>query len=83
MVDIISTTKTCLQKHVLTDQLSVQLEIAQIKDKVQHQDKKQDSQNKNIEIIFRYLDELQNKLVEINKPRKRLVLNPNGNKAKF
>ena len=59
-------------RHLLTDQLSVRLEIADIKDKLLHQDKKQDSQNKNIEIIFQYLDELQNRLVAIDKPKKKI-----------
>lgn len=63
-------------RHVLTDQLSIRLEIADIKDKIQHQDKKQESQNKNIEIIFRYLDELQNKLIEIDKPQNKIGFKP-------
>ena len=63
-------------RHLLTDQLSVRLEIADIKDKLLHQDKKQDSQNKNIEIIFQYLDELQNRLVAIDKPKKKIGFKP-------
>ncbi|MES2651700.1 MAG: ORF6N domain-containing protein [Bacteroidota bacterium] len=61
---------------VLTDQLSVRLEIAEIKDKIQHQNKKQDNQNKNIEVIFQYLDELQNKIVEIDKPQNKIGFKP-------
>jgi len=45
-------------RHLLTDQLSIRLEIAEIKDKLEQQNKKQDNQNKNIEIIFQYLDEI-------------------------
>lgn len=63
-------------RHLLTDQLSIRLEIAEIKDKLQYQDKKQDSQNKNIEIIFQYLDELQSRLVEIDKPQKKIGFKP-------
>jgi hypothetical protein len=63
-------------RHLLTDQLSIRLEIAEIKDKLQHQDKKQDNQNKNIEIIFQYLDELQNKLDVIEKPNKKIGFKP-------
>ncbi|MBC7616121.1 MAG: hypothetical protein H7202_08650 [Pedobacter sp.] len=54
----------------------IRLEIADIKDKLLHQDKKQDSQNKNIEIIFQYLDELQNRLVVIDKPKRKIGFKP-------
>lgn len=63
-------------RHVLTDQLSVRLEIAEIRDKLQYQGKKQDNQNKNIEIIFQYLDELQNKVEKIDKPQNRIGFKP-------
>ncbi len=63
-------------RHVLVDQLAIRLEIAEIKDKLQRQDKKQDSQNKNIEVIFQYLDELQDKIVEIDKPQNKIGFKP-------
>lgn len=59
-------------RHVLTDQLSIRLEIAEIKDKIQNQDKNQQSQNKNIEILFQYLDELQIKVLETNKQHNKI-----------
>ena len=63
-------------RHLLTDQLSIRLDIADIKDKLLHQDKKQNSQNKNIEIIFQYLDELQNRIVSIDKPKMKIGFKP-------
>ena len=63
-------------RHLLTDQLSVKLDIADIKDELLHQDKKQNSQNKNIEIIFQYLDELQNRIVSIDKPKMKISFKP-------
>ena len=52
-------------RNLLTDQLSVKLDIADIKDQL-----------KNIEIIFQYLDELQNRLVAIDKPKKKIGFKP-------
>lgn len=63
-------------RHVLTEQLSIRLEIAEIRDKIQHQNKKQDNQNKNIEVIFQYLDELQDKVIEIDKPQNKIGFKP-------
>jgi hypothetical protein len=51
-------------RQMLTDTLSIKLEIEDIKKKLQNQDK-------NIEVVFSYLDELINKQ-EDQKPRKRI-----------
>jgi len=59
-------------RHILTDQLSIRLEISEIKDKLNCQNIKQDNQNKNIEVIFQYLDELQNK-IEVTVPQKKEI----------
>ncbi|SFG63088.1 hypothetical protein [Pedobacter insulae] len=63
-------------RHLLTDQLSIRLEIAQIRDKLQLHDKKHVSQNKNIDIIFQYLDELQNKSLAIANQSKKIGFKP-------
>ena len=51
-------------REVLTDQLSVKLEIEEIKKKLENQDK-------NIEVVFSYLDELMEKQAN-PLPRKRI-----------
>jgi hypothetical protein len=51
-------------RELLTDNLSVKLEIEEIKKKLQNQDK-------NIELVFKYLDELIEKQ-EDSKPRRRI-----------
>lgn len=56
-------------RETLTDNLSVRLEIEEIK-------KKLDSQDKNIELVFTYLDELVEKQ-ENPKPRKQIGFKPN------
>ncbi|MES2417240.1 MAG: ORF6N domain-containing protein [Bacteroidota bacterium] len=63
-------------RHLSTDQLSMRLEIAEIKQKLHHQDKKQDHQNQNIAVLFQYLDELQNKKPAA-KPIKKIGYKPN------
>lgn len=56
-------------KQMLTDTLGLKLEIEEIKKKVQNQDK-------NIELVFNYLDELITKQEE-QPPRKRIGYKPN------
>lgn len=58
-------------RETLTDSLSVKLEIDEIK-------KKLESQDKNIELVFTYLDELIEKQ-EDPKPRKQIGFKPNEN----
>lgn len=57
-------------REVLTDNLSVKLEIEEIK-------KKLESQDKNIELVFTYLDELIEKQ-DNPKPRKQIGFKPNN-----
>lgn len=70
-------------RHVLTDQLSIRLELAEIKEKLQQQGRKQHSQNQNIEIIFRYLDELQDKFESVEEPKKKIGFKPDWDKAEL
>lgn len=57
-------------RELLTDNLSLKLDIEEIK-------KRLDSQDKNIELVFNYLDELIEK--EAPKPRNRIGFKlPNG-----
>jgi hypothetical protein len=70
-------------RQVLTDQLSIRLELAEIKEKLQQQDKKQHSQNQNIEIIFRYLDELQYKFESVAEPKRKIGFKPDWDKAEL
>jgi len=51
-------------RQMLLDNTELRLDIEKIKGKL-------DNQDKNMEIVFRYLDELLDKRVEIN-PRKRI-----------
>jgi hypothetical protein len=55
-------------RQLLTDNLSVKLEIEEIKKKLANQDK-------NIEVVFNYLDELIDKQ-ENPKPRRRIGFKP-------
>ncbi len=61
-------------REALVDNLSVKLEIETIKKKLQ-------SQDKNIELVFNYLDELLEKH-ESPKPRKTVGFKRNGEKEK-
>ncbi|WP_177217090.1 hypothetical protein [Pedobacter insulae] len=54
---------------MLTDHTEIRLEIEKIK-------KKSDNQNKNMEIVFKYLDELLEKQERPNPPRKRIGYKP-------
>lgn len=49
-------------RHVVADQLTIRQEITEIREKLGIQDKKQEHQQINIELIFKYLDELQSKI---------------------
>ncbi|MCY1517629.1 hypothetical protein D9M68_523210 [compost metagenome] len=46
----------------MTDQLTIHKEITEIREKLNIQDKRQEHQQVNIELIFKYLDELQSKI---------------------
>ena len=48
-------------RQMLTDNTELRLEIAEIKHAVEKINKKQDGQDKNIELIFEYIDRLQEK----------------------
>lgn len=54
---------------MLTDHTEIRLEIEKIKNKL-------DNQDKNMEIVFRYLDELLEKQEQPNPPRKRIGFKP-------
>ena len=49
-------------RQMVADYTSLQLEIAEIKHAVEKISKKQEGQNKNVELIFEYIDRLQEKL---------------------
>lgn len=56
--------KTFVKLRKLTSSnIHLQLEIEQIKNYIQHQSKKQESQDKSIELLFQYLDRLQEELI--------------------
>lgn len=57
-------------RQMLTDNTELRLEIAEIKHEVQKISKKQDGQDKSIELIFGYIDRLQEK-VETPTPQER------------
>lgn len=54
---------------MLADNTEIRLEVEKIKNKL-------DSQNKNMEIVFKYLDELLEKQDHPNPPRKRIGFKP-------
>lgn len=56
-------------RQVLADNTDIRLEIERIKNKL-------DNQDKNMEIVFRYLDELLEKQERPNPPRKRIGFKP-------
>ncbi len=57
---------------MLTDNTELRLEIVEIKHAVEKISKKQDGQDKNIELIFEYIDRLQEK-AEQPVPEKRAI----------
>jgi len=56
--------------------LTIRLEIAEIKEQLESQNKKLNNQDKNIEIIFRYLDELQVNLISPQQQAKKIGFKP-------
>lgn len=56
-------------RQILSDNTDIRLEIEKIKNKL-------DNQDKNMEIVFRYLDELLEKQEQPNPPRKRIGFKP-------
>ena len=58
-------------RQMLTDNTELRLEIAEIKNAVEKINKKQDGQDKNIELIFEYIDRLQEKAAL---PEKRITI---------
>lgn len=49
-------------RKLMSSNIHLQLEIEQIKNYIQHQSKKQENQDKNIDLLFQYIDRLQDKL---------------------
>lgn len=58
-------------RQILADNTDLRLEIEKIKTKL-------DNQDKNMEIVFRYLDELLEKQEQPNPPRKRIGFKPDS-----
>jgi hypothetical protein len=58
-------------RHMLTDNTEIRLEIEKIKNKL-------DNQDKNMEIVFRYLDELLEEQERPNPSRTRIGFKPDG-----
>ena len=60
-------------RQLLTDNTDLRLEIAEIKNAVEKISRKQDDQDKNMELVFEYIDRLQDKIEEpIPKERKKI-----------
>src|SRR5690606_1373084 len=57
-------------RQMLADNTEIRLEVEKIKNKLENQDK-------NMEIVFKYLDELLEKGNKPNSPRKRIGFKPN------
>lgn len=58
-------------RQIISDNTDIRLEIEKIKNKL-------DNQDKNMEIVFRYLDELLEKQEQPNPPRKRIGFKPDN-----
>ena len=58
-------------RQIISDNTDIRLEIKKIKNKL-------DNQDKNMEIVFRYLDELLEKQEQPNPPRKRIGFKPDN-----
>ncbi|MCY1532802.1 hypothetical protein D9M68_680910 [compost metagenome] len=56
-------------RQIFADNMEIRLEIEKIKNKL-------DNQDKNMEVVFRYLDELLEKQENPNPPRKRIGYKP-------
>ncbi|WP_293926374.1 ORF6N domain-containing protein [Sphingobacterium sp. UBA6320] len=60
-------------RQLLTDNTDLRLQIAEIKNAVEKISRKQDGQDKNMELVFEYIDRLQDKIEEpIPKKRKKI-----------
>ena len=69
-------------RQLLTDNTDLRLEIAEIKNAVEKISRKQDGQDKNMELVFEYIDRLQDKIEEpIPKERKKIGFNVGDNKS--
>lgn len=63
-------------RQLLIDNTDLRLEIAEIKQTVEKISKKQEGQDKNIDLVFEYIDRLQGKIEEtIAKKRKKIGFN--------
>ena len=49
-------------RQMLSDNTELRLEIASVKQAIEKLNRQQDGQNKNIELVFQYLDELNDKI---------------------
>jgi hypothetical protein len=58
-------------RQIIADNTDIRLDIEKIKNKL-------DNQDKNMEIVFRYLDELLDKQAHPNPPRTRIGFKPDG-----
>jgi len=66
-------------RQLLIDNTDLRLEIAEIKQTVEKISKKQEGQDKNIDLVFEYIDRLQDKIEEpIPKERKKIGFNVGG-----
>jgi hypothetical protein len=59
-------------RQMLADNTVVKLEIAEMKQAINNIAKKQDGQDKNIDLLFGYIDRLQEKVEEPKQNRKRV-----------
>ena len=59
-------------RQMLSDNTAVQLEIAEIKQAINKITKRQEGQDKNIDLLFEYIDRLQEKAEEPKQERKRI-----------
>ncbi|MFD1628956.1 ORF6N domain-containing protein [Pseudopedobacter beijingensis] len=59
-------------RQMLSDNTSVKLEIAEIRQAINKISKKQEGQDKNIDLLFEYIDRLQEKVAEPKQERKRI-----------
>ena len=59
-------------RQMLSDNTTVKLEIAEIRQAINNITKKQEGQDKNIDLLFEYIDRLQEKAEEPKQKRKRI-----------
>jgi len=67
---------------MLTDNTELRLEIAEIKHAVENMSRKQAGQDKNIELIFEYIDRLQEKTGQPARERKAIGFKVGGKNNK-